>query len=133
MAYTKSTGTTLSIGGGNVLQLVSINGPSAEVRTVETTHLGSVDGAEYCPTVYSSGTVDFEAWYDPTAHNGPFTSMKTPEKQACSIVFADDNSTTMTFDAILTSYEISSVESENVVTVSGSLQITKDITITSGV
>lgn len=107
-------GTTLKVdktGGTNptttVGQIVSIDGPSAEVGQVETTNLSSAQKT-YRPTLPDGGDVSFEVEYDPTdtggsgAHGFLKTISQTPAVYTWQVSYPTTPPTTDTFLAFLT-------------------------------
>lgn len=90
-----------------IAQMVSIDGPPADVETFESTGLDSSAGKEFDVTGYvEGGEVGFELFFDPAlaGHQNLTDLITTPVVEAWAIDFADVGLTTWTFNGILRSF-----------------------------
>jgi|TARA_R100000501_G_C2590792_1_gene90863 hypothetical protein len=131
MAIT-ANGTTFSFGGTAIGDVLSISGPSVSVATIDTTSIGDTFRSFLGGTI-DSGEVSLEIMYDPGSTAGTAletewesTASSAPAAAECIITFSD--SSTYTFQGILTGFEASAAIDDKVTAnctfkVSGSVAI----------
>jgi hypothetical protein len=106
MATLLGKGTTLSLGGSPIANVVSINGPKREVGTVETTNLSS-DERTFRPTILDNGTLDATIQFDPSSHSTIEALLDASPLAADTwSVDLSDGTTSYSFSGILTSFEL---------------------------
>jgi predicted secreted protein len=101
-----SNGTTISIAGNTIAQVISISGPNQEAPTGDATHLTS-DAREFVRGIEDGGSLDIEAnllTTDTTGQDVVATRAQSGASSAFVITFAD--STTCSFTAFVTGYEL---------------------------
>jgi hypothetical protein len=135
MTVWPALGTTLKVdktGGTSpttqVGQILSIDGPSSEVGSVETTNLSST-WKQYRPTLPDGGEVSMEIEYDPTdtgtgsSHGFLKTIAGTPAKYTWVVTYPTTPACTDTFVAFLTKLGRSAGGAEENLTSSFTLKI----------
>jgi len=124
-------GTTISIGGSTILQVVSIDGPSWSVESVEKTHLASTDKEFRFSTLSDAGEISMSVLYDPddSTHTGLTTLMVTPAEVAVVLSFADGTASTYTAQGFVTGFSPNGMEVENNLGADVSVKLTGAITI----
>ena len=114
-------GTVLQIGSpysapsySSIAQIVSLDGPSREIGTRETTILTSTSKT-YAPTIFDGGEVTGKLLYDPTGstHSTLETIMAgSGSLLKWKVIFNDSASTSKTFDGIFTQFQPTGIEVE---------------------
>lgn len=111
-------GTLLKLSIASVLTTVgldlSLDGPSMEVGTRETTYLGSA-AKTFKPTIPDGGEVSGTLLYDPQepSHLAMFNLIWAPALSSWSMVFQDVGPTTFAFQGILTKFSPTGIEVES--------------------
>jgi hypothetical protein len=114
-------GTTLAHGVTGVYtalaQVVSLDGPSTEIGTRETTHLGSGVVKTFAPTLVDNGTVSGQIEFDPKSDTHAYlvTVSQTPvANDQWKMTFADNHTgaSTATFVGHLTKLAPTGIETE---------------------
>ena len=111
MAKVVSKGTQLQLTIAQVLttiaQVISLDGPGAEVETYEATALDSGVGKEHKPTGYADGgEVSGDLLFDPVlaTHQALTDLITTPAVKAWKHIFADTGSTEWPYNGTLTGF-----------------------------
>lgn len=129
MSKIKGLSTTISVSDVTIAYVYSISGPGTTVGTVESTDLSDT-WRSYLPTVTDGGEVSFEIHYDPdqATHTTLNALLGTPAIEDWDITFADTS--TISFDGILTGFEKSGMEVDGIVTASITIKVDGEVTVT---
>lgn len=116
MAATPGKGTTITIGGTLIGQVVSISGPNRSFGTVECTHLTS-NCKEYIKTIGDNGEITFtiNLDYSDASHTALETAYASKEASEFVVTHPSPESKTETFSAYVTGLGKSGMEVEGVV------------------
>lgn len=121
-------GAVLKLNGTTVAHLTSIDGPSRSVETVDSTDTLST-AREFLPGYCDNGEVSFSGHYDASSHGSLESLIAAPAVESWSIVLADTDGTTFTFDGILTAWGIAGGATADMVTYDGTIKVSGDVTI----
>lgn len=110
----------------------SLDGPSRELGTRETTHLHTTTGKTFAATLIDNGEISGTVQYDPKSTNHAAMETIFTAKANChfQLLLADTGATTITFDGVLTKWgAINGVGVEDNLLADFSIKISGDITI----
>ena len=107
-------GTAFKRGAVTIAQVMNISGPGLSLDTEDvTTHDSTGGWEEVVGTILRSGEVSLDLVYDPAAATHKYASggllydLVQKTAQTYSLVFSDTGSTTWSFSALVTGYEVS--------------------------
>lgn len=110
----------------------SLDGPSREMGTRETTHLTTTTGKTFAATLMDNGEVSGSVQYDPksTVHAAMEAIFVAKANINFQILLVDTGATTITFNGVLTKWgAISGVGVEDNLMADFSIKVSGDITI----
>lgn len=112
-------------------QVLSLDGPSTEVETVETTHLTSGQWRRFRPNLTDGGEVSGEVELDPggTTHAFLLGLLGTPATPVWNMVFVDGTATVFSFAGILTKFAPTGIEVGANLTASFTIKVDGEVTI----
>lgn len=119
-------------GGGPILGLSSISGPSMEMGTCETTNLSSsVRSFRY--TILDPGTLNFSLQYDPSNSIHTFLKVLMTVPKICTWVVTETDpvsnvAQSFSFSGVLTGFEVGEASIDSIVEVSCTVKISGLIT-----
>lgn len=116
----------------SIALIVSIDGPSREVGTRETTTLVS-SAKTFAPTIFDGGEVSGKLLYDPKGGTQVSleTLLTTPSLAKWQMVFADTNGpTTGAFDGVLTKLGPTGIEVESNLEAEFTIKVSGAVTLT---
>lgn len=131
MAYTPGKGTTLSLAGTAIAQVVNVTPPNMTMGTTETTHLTS-SWKTYLANIPDGGEVSLTVEYDSAAatHAALWTDFQAGTAGTYLVTFTDTGATTIGFTAIITNFAWDEVVVDGVVTAKFTVKVTGAVTIT---
>ena len=95
------TGTTVSIGGSALAEVLDITPPGMSRESIQSSHMGTLVAHTFSPSkLYDGGEADFELAFEPN-----WAVPISAAAQSVVITFPDSGSSTWTFDAFVTGYE----------------------------
>jgi len=118
------TGTTVSIGGSAVAEILDVTPPGMSRESIATSHMGSTTAHSFLPSkLYDGGEVGLEIAFDPN-----WAVPISDDAASVVITFPDSGSSTWTFNAFVTGYEPAD-PLEDRMTATLTLKVTGEITI----
>lgn len=118
------TGTTISLGGSSIAEILDVTPPGMARESVQTSHMGSTVAHSFLPTkLYDGGEVTLEIAFDPN-----WAVPISDDAASCVITFPDSGSSTWTFSAFVTGYEPAD-PLEDRMTASLTLKVAEAVTI----
>lgn len=117
MTQTRTKGITISV-GGNVGQVVAINGLGIKADTVEITDLGDAI-KRFCAVIAERGEMTLDVIWDPEAHDDVedlvVDQLEEEDPTACNVTFPAPAAASRDFNAWVTAFDFQSIEPGNVV------------------
>lgn len=131
MSYAPGLGTTLSLGGTAIAQLVSVTPPSMENPTADVTHLGST-WREFVATIPDGGEISLNIEYDSAqaTHATLASNFAAGTSGTWVVTLADSGGTTIGFAGPITNFEWDEIVVDDVVRASVTVKISGAVTIT---
>jgi hypothetical protein len=113
-------------------QVLSIDGPSMEQGTRETTHLGTVSWKTFAGTISDGGEISATILFDPadSTHAAMITAITTTVAFVWNLIFADTGAGTFSFSGILTKFATTGMEVEANLEAQITIKITGAVTFT---
>lgn len=128
MARIESQGTLISVGGSNVGNVVSVDGPSGSAAEIDVSDLDST-AREFIMGLPDEGNVSLEVNYD--TENVPQETLRAARAARTSVAIVltltDSPETTFTFTAFVIEFSLSAAV-DDVVKASITLRITGSVT-----
>lgn len=127
LTYTYAKGCTLTLDSNVIGQVISISDIGNDVGTIDITDLVKTRKT-YLAGLPDGKEVAVEFFVDPTDANQMQHCLTLSNSPAASSAVFTTADGTYTFDCILTSFGLDTVENENVIHGSASLKINSDVT-----
>ena len=131
MANTPGKGTTLSVGGTNITQLVNVTAPQMENPEIDTTVLSDT-WRNFIASIPDGGELTFTVNYDASTavHGTLTTNFAAGTSSAWVVTFADTGAATVGFSGPITGFSWGEAAVDNLVTAQVTVKVTGAITIT---
>lgn len=131
MANTPGKGTTCTVGGTNITQLVNVTAPQMENPEIDTTVLSDT-WRTFIASIPDGGEMTLTLNYDAstTVHGTLTTNFAAGTSSAWIITFADTNTATVAFNGPITAFAWGEAAVDNLITATVTVKVTGSVTIT---